>query len=63
MRIKDAGSQNLTVGQVSFSLISILILYIAILIPLYIYIKKLFTKGLESVDLIEVYGEQEGKLK
>jgi cytochrome d ubiquinol oxidase subunit I len=63
MRIKDAGSANLKSGQVAFSLISIIILYILILVPLYVYIKKLFTKGLESVDLIEVYGEQEKKLK
>jgi cytochrome d ubiquinol oxidase subunit I len=63
MRIKDATSLNVTKAQVSFSLIAIIILYVLILIPLYVYVKKLFTKGLESVDLIEVYGEQESKLK
>lgn len=57
MRTKDGFSKGVQVSQVSFSLISIMLLYILILIPFFIYVKKLFTKGLESVNLIEVYGE------
>ena len=63
MRTKDAISHGVSSAQVSFSLIAIVILYTLILIPFFIYIKKLFTKGLENVSLIEVYGEQESKIK
>ena len=63
MKIKDAHTPHLTSGQVTFSLVAIVLLYILILIPLFIYIKKLFTTGLEDSNLIEVYGEQHKKLK
>jgi cytochrome bd ubiquinol oxidase subunit I len=42
MRIKDASTPRLTVNEVTFSLASIVILYILILIPLFIYLKRLF---------------------
>lgn len=61
LRIKDASSKNLSNGEVTFSLVAIVVLYILILIPLFIYIKRLFTKGLEDVKLIEVYGEDNVK--
>jgi len=63
MRTSEAISHGVTKGQVSFSLIAIILLYILILIPLFIYVRRLFTKGLESVSLIKVYGEQEEKIK
>lgn len=57
MRIKD-GASVLTAGQVTFTLVAIFILYtFGLLIPLYIYVKKLFTTGLEDVNLIDVYGK------